>query len=510
MKNNHLIVDNIWATISWCFILFLIPFLIMKGGVFHIIINAASMGFLLPIFWIYIFMCAIYFCIGKNYLVKLQNAKMVSICIFILSVIPRLFIFFNNEYIPTNDFYNYFLYGQYAYQHDFESIASIVSSYQLPKMGGLAVFNGLIAVFFSPTLIGFQIANVIITSLIAVLLYQLIRKLNNKIAILSAFLFILYPSNIISSQITTNVHSAIMFFLLAILYVQKALDNNSKRKYVFCAIVSGLFLAISDFIHCSAILVLLAISCYIILLIFKQNSNKTKSVVIAITIFVCYYLSTTFGLIILNNMGIINDYKEVSMLVKIVIGLNNETMGTFSQSDYDHILSLSENDQSTECIVLIRERLHDPETVVKLLLNKIYYTWMSGDNHFWFYFEGQENNFNEMIQSGQITAQQQNEYNKMQAYEVGLSNLDIIYVQLLYWLSMVGIFKNRKCLPTSASGILTFVALGWICFLIISEVQSRYRYFAIPSFTVLAAIGIYVIRQYLDKLLILIRGKVRG
>ena len=130
-------------------------------------------SYFLVFFWAFLFIFVIYGSIFVKLYRWKSEFKIISV-IFLLAAIPRLLLVFLNFefYIPTSDFLHYFNFGRWALEGNYEAIAARVARYRLPMMGGLALYNGLIARIFSPTIVGFQISNVITTSLISVFIYS--------------------------------------------------------------------------------------------------------------------------------------------------------------------------------------------------------------------------------------------------------------------------------------------------------------------------------------------------
>ncbi len=234
------IADYIWKIISVGFIIFLIPFLIYDGGLLSIFEDDGTKGNFYSLLWLYLALCIIYCFIGKKFISKMRSDLGIAISIFLLTAMPRLILLSKQIYIPTKDFDRYLNFGIDMYNGNYAAVADQIAVHSMPGMGGLAIWNGIIAKLFSPTLFGFQIANVVMVSLIAVLLYLLLKSYNKNVAIIAALLFALYPSSIVSTQITTNPHGAILLFLLAILCYQKAIMQQKMGQCICYTCITGL------------------------------------------------------------------------------------------------------------------------------------------------------------------------------------------------------------------------------------------------------------------------------
>lgn len=80
----------------------------------------------------------------------------------------------------------------------------------------------------------------------------------------------------------------------------------------------------------------------------------------------------------------------------------------------------------------------------------------------------------------------------------GAQALDIIFVRLVYWLAVAGLLASRRFSGT-IENVLFFIPLGWVAVIMLTEMQSRYRYPAMPVFFLLAALGLCALWQWLEK-----------
>ena len=291
-----------------------------------LIFNAARKGFFLPLLWIYIGIVLIYSLLYTK--IKLwTNEKKVQISIFALAMIPRFIFCVNSIFIPVDDFKNYLLYGQYMYFGQYKKIADIIANYNMPKMGGIAIFNGLISSLFSPQLIGFQIANCIITSLICVFIYMISRRMSKEVGLGAALIFALYPSNIISTQITTNHHAATLMALIGIVFFLKAMENRENSKGYLYILFLSIFFTVSNFIHPSVIIFILSIFLYLLIFILNSKPISASSLkelikrcisycLIFITV---YSLLTNISINAFYKIGIIKTKDEIPVLFKVVM-----------------------------------------------------------------------------------------------------------------------------------------------------------------------------------------------
>ena len=250
MKTAISASGNLQRILSIFFALFLGLFL-----AFNTNLSGGKNGYFPVIFLIYCLVATLYFFI-IGYLRKRRENCIICAVLFLSAAIPRLLVVMIGIYKPYSDFLSYLQLGQYFFNKDYSSIAAFIAdSYHMPKMAGIAIYNGLLSYIFSPTLIGLQISNIMTTSSISVMIYVLYVKYNKNVALIAAALFAVYPSNIVSTAVTTNQHGATLMFLVALYFFQRSLNEQKFRGYL-CIAVSAVFFTISNFIHQSVIIVL--------------------------------------------------------------------------------------------------------------------------------------------------------------------------------------------------------------------------------------------------------------
>lgn len=468
------------------------------------IVNATSVGLFSPMLWLYIFICIVYTLCYTHIKNTNSNFK-ICINIFVLAVIPRAIVCLFNQYIPTNDFLEYLKFGQNMFYGRKADVANIIQNkYFYSKMGGLALFNDGIAHVFSPQLIGFQIANIIMTSFICVMLFVLVKKYSKNVGLIAAFLYTLYPANIISTQITTNRHGATLMLLISILLYIKALDAlKLKRicKGLILAFLTSICLVISNFIHMSIIIVTLSIVFSSLILMvddFIKNDKKvTESIKrIAIYIVVIVIFNSLLTGLVVNfcyNKGVITSKEELTPLAAIAVGLNRETGGVVRKDDWGLITTTPSDKVNEVCLKLIKERLDNPKEVIKLMINKLKYVWAYNDSEFTWYSEGMLNSYKEKIEKDPNNTDLIERQNKLELLMGAVSNIDTVFVQVLYLFAILGILyliKNIHFVDKDVILILMFFILGWMATIAIGAAQPRYRYQSMVGIILFSSFGI--------------------
>ena len=193
-------------------------------------------------------------------------------------------------------------------------------------------------------------------------------------------------------------------------------------------------------------------------------------------------------MILSTNLGLIdNEGEKITILSKVVVGLNEETGGAWS-SDYAYIRSLPAEERNKYSIELIVERLKNSENLPSFFYNKHYTTWFTSDSFITTWFRNAQDI---EIVKGDLSESELKKYNKEFTWITGIAYVDKCFVHFIYLMAIIGVWRNKKAVPVNGYGILTFIPLGWFCVILLSEMQTRYRYPAMPAFIALAALGIY-------------------
>jgi len=448
-------------------------------------------GYVLLFVWGYLCIFLVLFKMRKK-LALVRKSDFLFFLI-ILASIPRIFIMLQNHYIPTNDFKNYYEAGVHLIEGDKAVVREFVGGYNIAKFGGLAVFMGITAKLFSVKLIGFQTANVIITSLICVFIYLIIEDYNKKSAMIASILFAIYPENIISTQITTNHHGAILFTLISIFCLAKA---EHRHKYIFC-ILGGVALAISDLIHPSISVPIVAILCYGIVGggVKKSGYLRIKN---CLLILLCYVIAINMSFTMLRAGGILeSNAKNPSPslhLGKIVTGFNHETRGRWSQEDAITLSSMSREEKREWQETQIKERIFDKpfNDILSLMRDKIDITWFQKGAYFVWYWEAWYANIVSDKENGEVPSEELDRELETFSIYTSYQLFDWIFIKIIYIFAIWGfiiVSKSRR--QNTGIALATWILLGWIMIHLFIEVQERYRYLGMPYIFIFAAIGMY-------------------
>ncbi len=399
-----------------------------------------------------------------------------ALVIFLLALAPRLYFYSRVQYVPQNDFANYVDMGIAFARGDFAYVASISAGYQIASFSGLGTLNGLIMLVFGASTRSLQLAECVITSLSSVMVYLVARRFDEGSAPAAGFLFALYPANIVFSQVTSNQHLAVFFALTSILFLLFAFSSARRVRAGVFAALSGLMILLSHYAHPSTITTLIAFGIFWLVLFFsslRQKKELLRLCIIAVAFSAAFFGLRTGADAWMRSAGLLSgDMLEGTSLSKVVVGLNPETGGAYSESDYGMVMDQPESEQAAFCWKIIRERLGQDD-LAGLFDVKILRTWMVKDTSFGWPFFGMESVPEDLSVL-------------VKAYTL----LDFFYVAALFLFAWIGGLLRRR---GGAGDLLLLILLGWMGVHLFIEIQTRYRYFAMPFLMIFAAYGFFAI-----------------
>lgn len=439
------------------------------------------------------------------------SVKQKAITLFIIAFVVRLIFLPFGKYVPTSDFSNYFFGACHFTNTGFSGGAYPgLEGYSIPSFALQAIINGFLLNIFSPTLIGMQLLNSIYTAGICLMLFLLGKDINEKAAIVAAIFYTFYPSSILSSQITSNQHGATFFILFSIYCF------CNKKKCVKYLFISAAGLVISNAYHPSAIIVLCAFVAYVFIYQLEKFIYQPKFFVQAflqdikgfsstfvqvIMLFIFYLCIWTSAIAIVKNSGYIQNTSTVSFLSKLTVGFNFETGGAYSKEDYAYILSFPIEEQGRESIRLVQTRIKENgiSETVKLMLQKNQRAWFGTDNYFWFYQTGIQNELTEKIENVDNPVLKMDFEKELEAIKYCITDISIVNTLFIYCIWFLAIIGIITILQTYHSDqiiyMLMYIPLGWMLFIMISEMQPRYRYQGMAVVILLAGFGMDTLRS---------------
>lgn len=347
-----------------------------------------------------------------------------------------------------------------------------VWGYQIP----FVYYEAFILKLFG-SVFALKLLNVIFMVATNVLIYLIAREFTSPgTAFISAVLYSVYPAPIMLSSVLTNQHISLMFFMLSIYFY---LVNPSWRR----VLLSGVFLLLGNLTRPEAILIIAAMSVHTVVCVagnlkweyIKDALSKTLSIFIAFAI-LTGLSSVLFKATGAAPDGISNNCPEW----KFVLGLDTASNGTYNDRN-GYIISIEDRElRQREAKKAISISLSECKNIPLFLYNKTKIMWANMESASWPFFHIQRNRpvwkefsaltFGEAIWN--ITHFDKSIYM--------LLHVLLIIACVILWSTPVS--HNHR-----AFFFITLILINYAVYVFI-EIQTRYRYFIMPSFFILTAL----------------------
>jgi len=344
-------------------------------------------------------------------------------------------------------------------------------------------------------------ANCVFMAVNNVFVYLIARQLiKENYARLCAIIYMFLPFTIGLSSVYTNQHLANMLFYIGIYVFTYKMQLSLRR-----AIIAGIILSLGNAVRPEGIAIVSAIIALFILISFNRDLFKKENIKLlfrksiipifacVFSYFVCFFLISQFFIITgLNPYGLTNRFP----LYKLVVGLNQETSGTFSKEDSVNLFESNYYIQNpdlrnSESLKIIKERLSvGPMKLLKLFEKKIEIMWTNDNNIY--------PAFNNISIDGTTKFIGLKFSNRMLIFL--FTFIDSLIFILIFGLCALSMFFSYKSKENSIIFILLSMLflITFIVYLFI-EVQHRYSYFIIPGLFILAMPAVNKIRDYFKK-----------
>lgn len=435
------------------------------------------------------------------------SSYQISMLVYAAAFIVRILTLPYSEYLPTNDFANYFEGACYFAENGFGGgLYEPLESYRIPSFGGQAALNGWMLCILSPTLLGMQVLNCIYTAGICLLIYELGKKIESSVGLLGACIYTFYPMGVLSVHITTNVHGAAFFMLLGIYFFVRAQKAAAAFRRALLCSACAVCLILSDFYHPSVIIVLCALAVYTAGCEIGKRIRREEtenlivsirhfrgSLVCAVAVILLYGIGSRGIIAGMADIGYVKNIGKNSYLSKIVLGFNYEYNGAWNEPDIDTINSAPIEAQDAVCMRMIKERLRNPWKAFRLMIKKTQLVWFGTDNYDYFYMDGILKRY-ESFQKDASCQDVSDWMSKRQEAACSrlwsLCSANLLFVYCIWVLAIAGILallKNKE--EDNTAYLLLYIPLGWMAFIMISEMQSRYRYQGMTAVILLAGYG---------------------
>lgn len=428
--------------------------------------------FLLSIFEVFVYLSILILIMGIMFhFIKFLPEKIFPVLIVIISLLLRLCFIFLVQTPVNSDFLKIYNAAKDAAEGNNAWLGQTYFTtwgYQIPFVYYEAFILRIFGSVFALKLL--NAAYMVVTN---VLIYLIAKKcVDSRAAFIAAFLYSIYPAPILLSSVLTNQHISLMFFMLSIYFY-----FVSHCRYRIT--LSGLFLFFGNLMRPEAMVIIASFLVFTVIIITgKPKREIVKNIVSGTSLlFTIFILLSVLASVLLKVTGaapdgISNNCPEW----KFVVGLDTATNGTYSEKNA-HIISIKDSDlRLHEARKAITASLKECKSIYSFFWNKLKAMWANLENTSWSLPHIQKNR----IVWSNIT------------YEKVINN--ILYfdkaVYILLHISIVAacvILWLKPAAPDNVPLFLTILILvNYIVYLLI-EIQTRYRYFIMPAFCMLAS-----------------------
>ncbi|MDC2866772.1 glycosyltransferase family 39 protein [Bacillus sp. BP-3] len=341
---------------------------------------------------------------------------------------------------------------------------------------GFTMYQAFVIKLFGNHIFILKLLNVLYCTGTTLCVYSITSEIFNEwTGRIAGLLYAFFIPSIMMSSVLTNEHLATFLFYLGFYLLVRL---YSKYTWIFV----GITLAFGDIIRPLGSFVLLAVIIYLLLHEFLGKDKKTmftttkKLIGILVTFFAVHYIVSS----IFIATGVTKyPLSNRDPLWKFVLGLNSETTGTYSASDAEQIMSLEIGEERKAIeMKLIKERIADKEKLFTLFGDKFSSMWGDTDSAgYW----------------------SLNQLNKKELIDTSMKYEKYVYMATMLF-GVIGslslLFTKQKNLQYT---LFLLLIIGYIAVHFLIEIQTRYRYFIIPSFFIIQSYGIYVIHRYMRK-----------
>lgn len=348
---------------------------------------------------------------------------------------------------------------------------------------GFTMYQAFIIKLFGEGTFFLKFLNILYCTGTTFLIYKITSHIFNEWSgRIAGLLYAVYIPSIALSSVLTNQHIAVFLFYLGFyLLITKGLSH----KYMWIFI--GISLSLGDIMRPLGAIILIAITIYIFL---QGILGKSKQeILIAIKklagILIIFYLMHQIVSYSFIYSGITKyPLSNRDPLWKFTLGFNHETKGGYSSADAESVMSLELGEERTAAHKkLIKERLSDPQEVLSLFGDKFVIMWADYDSAPLWSLVTLEKTDKDMVSlKDDLTKYEKYMYTAAMLF----GTLSLLYLIMT---------KQDKTHYT----LFLLLIIGYVAIHFLIEIQTRYRYFIIPSFTIIQSYGIYICYSLISK-----------
>ncbi|AEY65357.1 membrane protein [Clostridium sp. BNL1100] len=422
------------------------------------------------------------FCIGVFLVIYRLKAdkRIFAILLFIMAFCLKGFVAVRYNAIPQSDFkliYNAaikFAQGDFSFSN---TKYFSLWSYQT----GIVLYYGFL-LKLGCNIIGLKICNCLFIAGVNVLIYLISEKLvGDKYTRFISVIYLFYPATFFLCSVLTNQHVSNFFILLGIyLYVFR--KTNTLGNTVLAAVM----IAIGNAFRPQGIVVVAAFVIWAMIELLNKNTDKKIKIKTAAGIlgFVTVYMLLGKGMSMatqisgVNQNGMDNNFP----LYKIVVGLNPDTTGCYSNEDAIKLISIKDSTaRNQESLKIIKERLSDREKIKDLMIQKHKKMWVKMDDSIDWGFK--------YINQSSISLL--GKHIVYENFKIRILKLEKIFYCFIFFMAAIGVFAEIKK-SHYAKGFIPILLITLANFGVytIIEIQFRYRDFQMIFIFILAASGV--------------------
>lgn len=401
-------------------------------------------------------------------LYRIKNSKYFLLGLFLIGLIIRIIWVLNIDSVPVSDFMQMYkgaqniLNGNIGVIRGSEYFQTWV--YQL----GFTVFQYNIIRIFGNSIVVLKVVNAVITSCIPIVIYLICNTLKKgKVSRIPALIYCFYVTGIAMTSVLTNQHlSTLLIYFGLYLLIRK-------EKKLLIAIYVGVVISLGNIIRPEGIIVMIAIVLFLIFKDFENIKNPRKffkyNILKPMLIVVIYLITST----IVSGAFKLSGYTDYTLsnrepYWKFVVGLNTKHSGLWNSEDGDLVnrYPLGEKRDEYEKKIIL-DRLKDKKEVLNLFKKKFRYMWTKNDFGslaFSLNYEGASKYLMKLLL-------------KIEKVQF------IIIVSLAFLSVIISVFKRVKF---GYYHLFMIILIGYVLSHLIVEVQTRYRYFIIPTLVILS------------------------
>jgi len=434
----------------------------------------------------------LYFLMGRVDAFHLHPAWL-SAGVFVLAFIPRLIVALSYRAQPWNDFQTYYMGAFHLYTGQ-KWILTDPYFVEFPDQIGFIWLQGWLMRIIGTNPLALQILYCVVTSVTCVVIYLIARRIDSRAAILAAVIYALFPANIIWPTVLTNQHVSTLLCLLAFWVVLKALHQPIRRQ-IALIVLAGVLFGVGNLVRPEVLPYIAAVAVVLLLRQFTKTARTaltpTRIVGFALPVIlvVSYFAPSWAFYSYLRQYGVTSSSSDLRY--KVVVGLNYAGGGGYTEGDASTIDAWQTGDEATRhdlFVSAITYYLKQPYKLVPLELGKWTsqyseldpaMSWSMGNAKY--YWEGtQPGASSSDIPQIRLFA------HRLATYTATTAPFYTVMVLLAAYAA----WRYRRRLGEELIMLLVAGFAMRIAAYCLVETGSRYRYMDMPTFAILAALGL--------------------